>query len=117
VAYDMATPFSETITLESGQRCFLAGDASGQAGWSIDDFLLIEIQGTAETKRFIIGTTASVYYKGNLVEQLGTTGSNFSPDDIDLTPHLPKGEPVKLTISALDFVGIGHVSDLYLIIR
>ena len=115
--YHMTSPFEKEIVISEGQRCFLAGDAAGSKGWSVDNFLLIEISSDEGTKRFIAGVSEPVSYKGRELKRLGGSSTNFNAGDIDLTALLPKNETVQLRISALDYGGVGHISDLFLIIK
>lgn len=115
--YHMATPYSGTVTIQPGQRCFLAGDSAGQSGWSVDNFLLFEIQTGMGTKYLFCGDADPVSYNGQKVQQVGPSSFSFDAGEVDLTSYFPKGVPVQLKVSALDYGGIGHVSDVYLIIQ
>jgi len=117
IPYHMARQFHQVITLGAGQKCFLAGDEAGQKGWSVDNFLYIEIRNKGTVKRLIAGYAEPVYYKGQLVQQIGRQSFSFGPGEIDLTPYIPQGQSVELTVAALDYGGVGYISDLYLIIR
>lgn len=119
VPYHMTQSFTATITAKPGQRFFLAGDAFGKTGWSLDNFLLVEIESNAGTERLIIGNTdgSPVEYQGQRLRDIGTQSFSFSPEGIDLSPYFPKNVPFRLTISALDYGSVGHVTDIYLVGR
>jgi hypothetical protein len=115
--YHLANPYFGTVTVQPGQKCFLAGDSAGQTGWKVDNFLLFEIQTGMETKRLICGAAEPVYYNGERVQQVGSNKFDFNPGEIDLTGYFPQGVPVELKVSALDYGGSGYVSNVYLIIQ
>ena len=119
VPYHMTQPFTTTITAKPGQRFFLAGDALGKTGWSIDNFLLLEIESKTGIERLIIGYTngSPVEYQGQRLKDIGTQSFSFSPEGIDLSPYFPKNVPFRLTISALDYGSVGYVTDLFLVAR
>ncbi len=109
-------PFSATVRLGPGQRAFLAGDAAGTTGWSVDNFLLIEISGGGSNGAFIVGHTEPVRMNRRQLPRIGRQSFSFSAGEIDLTRHLPQGAS-RITVHALDYGGAGFVSDVFLIIR
>jgi hypothetical protein len=115
--YHLANPYLGTVTVQPGQKCFLAGDSAGQIGWRVDNFLLFEIRNGMEKKRLICGAADPVYYNGERVQQVGSNKFDFNPGEIDLTGYFPQGVPVELKVSALDYGGSGYVSNVYLIIQ
>ncbi len=117
VPYHLTDQYEGTIAVEENQKVILAGDSEGKDSWYIDNFILFEINSPGINKRFIIGSVEPVEYNGIKVPQLEPSGFTFSPDSFDLTSEFPKGVPVDIRISALDYGGTGGVSDLYLIIK
>lgn len=115
VPYHVAPPFSQLLSLAPGQLVTISGDKTGNAGFSIDNFLLIEVSEADKTTRFLLGTSEPVTCAGKVIKQMAK-GFNFTSPGFDLTPYLPKGVSFKLDISALDYGAVGYVSDLYLII-
>ena len=111
VPYHMTQPFTQTITAKPGQRYFFAGDSLGKTGWRVDNFILIEIESAAGIQRFIMGNT-----DGSPVEYQGQRLRHIEPS-MDLSQYFPKNVPFRLTVSALDFGGIGYVTDLFLVAR
>ena len=110
--------FSGYITLYPGQKLNLAGNAAGTEQWRVSSFLLVEFRAGHSVQRVVAGTSDEVRYNGQAVARVGARGSYYSPDEIDLTPYVPAGIPVQVTVSALHYgPGIGSVSDLYLIAR
>lgn len=119
VPYHVTKPFTSTLTAKPGQRFFLAGDAPGKMGWSLDNFLLVEIESPDGVQRLVIGDTVGspVEYQGQRLKHIEPQSSSFSPESIELSRYFPKNAPFRLTISALDFGGLGRLSDLFLVAR
>lgn len=113
--YHITESFSAELTLEPGQKAMLAGNEEGTANWSVDNFILVEIAAPEETKRFVVGAVEGVDYKGNSLAKLNTIG--FVQPPTDLSSYIPTGVPVQVAVSALDYGGTGHVSDLFLVVR
>lgn len=117
VPYHVAPAFRGTVTLQPGKRLVLAGDAAGQAGWSVDNFLLFEITVQGSTTYLACGGVEPLTVRGQSVQRLGRSSLSFRAGEIDLTPHLPVGVPVQLKVSALDYGAVGFISDVFLIQR
>lgn len=117
------TPFFITepadweITLAPGQQCFLSGSPDGRANWSVDNFLLFEVFTGRETRRFVMGEVEPVFFRGQRLEQIGHNAVTFTPAAVDLCSYLPRGVDFRLRISAFDYGGTGHVSQLFLIMQ
>lgn len=116
----VAVSESPVLLLGPDMRVSLSGSADGQAGWSVDNFLLFErldAQGTVRD-RFVVGFSADPVYAGNeMVENVGDWSPRFDARSPDLTPRLPVGEPFKLRVTALDNGITGSVSDVFLVLE
>jgi len=117
IPYHMTKTYEVIITVQENQRVLLAGDAAGEKSWFVDNFLLFELNSPEGTRRFVIGTVEPVTYDGADVPQLKPAGFTFGPGTFDLAEQFPKGVPVTVRISALDYGRTGGVSELYLIVR
>jgi hypothetical protein len=122
VPYHITAPYYGTFTVQPGQRIFLAGDATGTDSVYIDNFLLFEIESSQGTKRLSVGSMPSgiVSYNGNVLDQIGEWTPmkfDFPAGELDLTSYFPEGEQVNLKVSALDFGGVGELSDIYLLLQ
>lgn len=117
IPYHMTEPYEGTLTVRENQQVLLAGNAEGTQPWYVDNFLLFELSSPEGTARFIIGTVEPVTCSGVKVLQLTPAGFTFGPGTFELAEQFPKGVAVDLKISALDYGGVGGVSDLYLIVR
>ena len=118
IPYYLTNPVTRAVTVEPGQRCWLSGDPNAKRGWSVDNFILVELLAPGVRKRWVIGAVDPVRTAGGrAVARIGRNSLSFNAREIDLAPHLPKGVPAKLRFSALDYGGVGQLSDLFLVIR
>lgn len=103
----------------NGARARLYGDANASAGWSVDNFVLLEIIDEAGNVRGQVnaGFATGVQVGSEVVDNVGRMTFNFDPGEVDLTNRLPERAPFKLRASALDSGGVGRVSDLYLVLE
>lgn len=101
-----------------GLTARLFGNEAANAGWSVDNFLLIEIvaENGAIIDRVCIGFTDTVSIGTETVDNLGRRAFNFEAGEINLTPKLPD-RPFKLRATALDYFGVGRVSDVWVALR
>ncbi|MBW2731084.1 MAG: hypothetical protein JRH20_01755 [Deltaproteobacteria bacterium] len=117
VPYHMASAATRTLTVQPGQRCFLAGNKAGTAGFGVDNFLYIKIGRRGKGARFVVGAADPVTHRGRPVARLGGNKFKFRAGEIDLTSHIPKGVPTRIKVLALDYGAVGYVSDVFLIVR
>jgi hypothetical protein len=96
----------------------LYGDEACTQGWSVDNFLLIEIVADNGhiVDRVSVGFTDTVMMGSETIDNVGRQAFNFDPGEINLTPKLPD-RPFKLRATALDYFGVGRVSDVYVALR
>ncbi len=113
----VATRTSEPINRHGG-RARLYGDAAAAEGWSVDNFILLEIadRGGRILRRAAIGFQQGVTHGSEQIDSLGPMRFTFEPGEVDLTPLLPADEPVTIQTTALDVGGVGRVSNLYLVL-
>ncbi|MFN7131738.1 MAG: hypothetical protein ACK4N5_06630, partial [Myxococcales bacterium] len=113
----VATSEVGPISLQGG-RARLYGDEAGKSGWSVDNFLLLEIMdaGGKVIDRVAIGFQGGTTMGAETIDALGGMKFSFDAGEIDLTRKLPSDEPFKIKATALDVGGVGKISDVYLII-
>lgn len=113
----VATGQTPTLRLE-GSRARLYGDASGKLGFSVDNFLLLEVvdAGGTVVRRAAVGFTEGVHIGREQVDSLGPRAFNFEAGEVDVTALLPESEPFQLRATALDYWGVGRVSDVFLVL-
>jgi hypothetical protein len=111
----VATGQTPPLRLE-GSRARLYGDAKGELGFSVDNFLLLEVLDTQGkvVRRAVVGFTEGVHIGKEQVDSLGRHAFSFEAGEVDVTGLLPESEPFQLRATALDYWGVGRVSDLYL---
>jgi hypothetical protein len=102
-----------------GLAARLYGDEGCSQGWSVDNFLLVEIfaDNGHIVDRVSVGFTDTVMMGSETIDNLGRQAFNFEPGEINLTPKLPEGKPFKLHATALDYFGVGRVSDVFVCLR
>lgn len=101
-----------------GNRARLYGDARATLGISVDNFLLLEVLDASGqvVRRAVVGFTEGVHMGKEQVDSLGRRAFNFEPGEVDLTALLPESEPFQVRATALDYWGVGRVSDIYLVL-
>lgn len=110
----------ETPVLQlDGARARLYGDAQQQAGWSVDNFVLIEV---LDAQDHLIACGNAGFAEGVLmgnqrVDNLGRMAFQFEPGEVDITRLLPESEPFKLRATALDNGGVGRVTNLFVVLE
>ncbi len=105
------------ISLQGG-RAKLYGDEGGTAGWSVDNFLLLEVldNNNSVIDRMAIGFQGGTTMGAETIDALGGMKFSFEPGEIDITRKLPSDEPFKLRATVLDVGGVGKISDVFLVI-
>ncbi len=116
IPYSMHVSSHDLMIAAPAKFC-LAGDAGGTKGWSVDNFLLIEVldQSGNLTSSALAGNTETVRRNGNPIETIGRTSFSFNACEIDITKLLPVGKPFRLRASAMDYGGVGYVSDVFIV--
>ncbi len=108
---------SHDLMISAPAKFCLAGDAGGTKGWSVDNFLLLEVldQSGNLTSSAVAGLTETVRRNGNPIEMIGRSSYSFNACEIDVTKLLPVGRPFRLRTSAMDYGGVGYVSDVFIV--
>ncbi|MBN1206914.1 MAG: hypothetical protein JXB05_18665 [Myxococcaceae bacterium] len=114
----VATGESPLLRLE-GAKARLYGDAAGKEGFSVDNFILIEVldEKGQVLNRGAVGFTDSVLIGRNQVDNVGPMSFTFEPGVVDLTNLLPESAPFKVRATVLDYSGVGRVSNVYLLLE
>ncbi len=115
----ITSAFNGQVTIYPGQRLLLAGNTTGTDKWRVSELLFLEFRSGYAVKRFVVASGLDkVKCDGQVVEKIGSGGSNHSPDEINFAPYLPQNTPIQVTAYALHYgPGIGSVSDVYLIVK
>jgi hypothetical protein len=96
----------------------LYGDEAGKTGWSVDNFVLIEVldKNNKVLHRGAAGFQAGLTHGAEQVDSLGQMKFSFGAGEIDISKLVPANENVTIKATALDTGGVGRVSNLYLIL-
>jgi hypothetical protein len=111
----VATQDTPPLQLE-GARAHLCGDEACTQGFAVDNFLLLEVLDAKGqvSRRAAVGFTDSVFVGNEQVDNLGRRAFSFEPNEVDITALLPESGPFRLRTTALDYWGVGRVTDLFL---
>jgi hypothetical protein len=109
----------ETPVIELGSaRARLAGNAEGTEAWSVDNFLLFDVLDAngEHLSSFVVGSAAGVLRGNERLDNVGRMAFRFEGGEVDVTSHLPASKPFKLKVTALDYGGVGRVSNVFLVL-
>ena len=101
-----------------GADLFLAGDDQGTLGFTVDNCILLEVL-SEDVKR--LGRAAVGYLNGlaegkEQIDLLGRRAFAFEPNEVNLVSLLPEHGRFRVRATVLDIGGVGHVSDVFLIV-
>jgi hypothetical protein len=102
-----------------GARARLYGDAAGKEGFSVDNLILLEVLDEKGTvlNRGAVGFTDMVRVGKEQVDSVGPMSFTFEPGVVDITQLLPESAPFKIRATALDYSGVGRVSNVFLLLE
>jgi hypothetical protein len=102
-----------------GLTARLYGDEAATLGFGVDNFLLIEVlaDNGRVIDRVVVGFTEGVTIGSERIDNLGRQAFNFEAGEVNLTPRLPEKQAFKLRATALDYGGVGRVSDVFVVLR
>lgn len=101
-----------------GADVFLAGDDKGTLGFTVDNCILIEVLSEDGKK---LGRAAIGYLNGlsegkDPIDLLGRRAFAFEANEVNLVSLLPEHGRFRLRATVLDIGGVGHVSDVFVIV-
>ena len=102
-----------------GARARLYGDAAGKEGFSVDNLILLEVldEKGHVLNRGAVGFTDMVRVGKEQVDSVGPMSFTFEPGMVDITQLLPENAPFKIRATALDYSGVGRVSNVFLLLE
>ncbi|NOK23178.1 hypothetical protein [Corallococcus carmarthensis] len=111
----VATAETQPMRLD-GAQARLCGDAACTQGFAVDNFLLLEVLDAKGkvSRRAAVGFTDSVFIGNEQVDNLGRRAFSFEPNEVDITSLLPESEPFRVRATALDYWGVGRVTNIFL---
>lgn len=113
----VATGETPLLTAESADVT-LAGDEAGKEGFAVDNCILLEVL-SDDGRR--LGRAAVGYMNGlaegkEQIDLLGRRAFKFDANEVNLASIVPEHGRFKLRATVLDTGGVGHVSDVFLLI-
>lgn len=101
-----------------GVEVTLAGDEAGALGFTVDNFILLEVL-SDDGRR--VGRAAVGYLNGlseglERIDLLGPRTFTFEPNEVSLATLLPERGRFRVRATALDTGGVGRVSDVFLVL-
>lgn len=112
--YRMTRPYHSSVTIPRGARVYLSSRPNSRAAVYIDNFFLFTYRSSAGSGSFTVGGHEPVYFNNRRLRQVGP---NNHSQNIELTKYLPQGAALDLRVYALDYGGVGGISDVYLLIK
>lgn len=112
--YHLTRPFKGQVVIPRGASVFLSSDPNKRTSISVDNFIIIGFSSSAGSGEFVIGQHHPVYMNNRRITKLGPSGFR---QNLELTKKLPQGATVNLWAYALDYGGVGSLSDVYLIVE
>jgi hypothetical protein len=102
-----------------GDKARLYGDAEGKEGFSVDNLILLEVldEKGRVLNRGAVGFTDMVLLGKEQVDSVGPMAFTFEPGVVDITSLLPESAPFKLRATALDYSGVGRVSNVFMLLE
>jgi hypothetical protein len=106
------------LLMADGVTVTLAGDEAGTLGFSVDNFILLEVL-SDDGKR--VGRAAVGYVNGlsegkETIDLLGPGKFNFEANEVSLASILPERGRFRVRATVMDTGGVGRVSDVWLIV-
>ncbi|WP_168733242.1 hypothetical protein [Thalassobius vesicularis] len=113
---DVTPPKSLTITPQPGAKVYFAGDADGTKPIHVDNIMVVCINDAPCLSTGMRDGKGLREKNGREIGQL-PANSTFdpAPSQLDITGRLSMGQPNRVMVYALDYGGLGGVSDVYLI--
>ncbi|MBS2027274.1 MAG: hypothetical protein JST54_05150 [Deltaproteobacteria bacterium] len=102
------------LSLQGGRAQLCADEACTQ-GISVDNFILFEVVEPSGTikHRFAVGYHSGLTVENQEPDNVGANSFNFDPG-LDVTAQLPAESEFSLRATALDYGGVGRVSNVFL---
>lgn len=101
-----------------GAELTLAGDEAGKEGFAVDNCILLEVV-SDDGRR--LGRAAVGYMNGlaegkEQIDLLGRRAFKFEANEVNLASIVPERGRFKVRATVLDTGGVGHVSDVFLLV-
>jgi hypothetical protein len=107
-----STRFS--LRVSPGGRIFLSSESDRKTNIYIDNFLLFIVGSGQGQTVFSVGHVDPLTYMGSPVTRVLPISQTPTPE---ITQYIPPGFEVSVTVYALDYGGVGGMSEVYLLVR
>lgn len=114
----VATGESPLLTAD-GADFFLAGSEDGSEGFSVDNFLLLEVfsDGGQRLGRAAVGFVNGLEEGKEQIDLMGRGSFKYEPLEVTLASIVPQQGRFKVKATVMDIGGVGSVSDVFIIIK
>lgn len=102
------------LRVPQGGRVYLSSKTGQRASIYIDNFLLFIVNSGQGQTVFSVGQVDPLTYKGSPVTRALPISQSPTPE---ITQYIPQGSEVSVTVYALDYGGVGGMSEVYLLFR
>ncbi len=102
------------LRVPNGGRVYLSSKTDRRTSIYIDNFLLFIVGSGQGQTVFSVGQVDPLTYKGSPVTRALPISQTPSPE---ITQYIPQGFEVSVTVYALDYGGVGGMSEVYLLVR
>lgn len=102
-----------------GARARLAGDEGATKDWRVDNFILLEIvddRGQILSRSAVGFVPDGVMFGRERLDNVGKMAFAFEAGEIDITSKLPETGSFKIRATALDYYGVGAVTDVFVVL-
>jgi hypothetical protein len=107
-----STRFS--LRVPQGGRVYLSSKSDRKTNIYIDNFLLFIVSPGQGQTVFSVGQVDPLTYLGSPVTRVLPISQTLTPE---ITQYIPQGFEVSVTVYALDYGGVGGMSEVYLLVR
>jgi hypothetical protein len=109
---NQSTRFS--LRVPPGGQVYLSSKSNSKTNIYIDNFLLFIVGSGQGQTVFSVGQVDPLTYMGSPVTRVLPISQSLTPE---ITQYIPTGFEVSVTVYALDYGGVGGMSDVYLLVR
>jgi|GEM_PF-1566769 len=103
-----------SLRVPNGGRVYLSSKTDSRASIYIDNFLLFIVSSGQRQTVFSVGQVDPLTYKGSSVTRALPISQTPNPE---ITQYIPQGFEVYITVYALDYGGVGGMSEVYLLVQ
>jgi hypothetical protein len=114
IPYHLNKSIRFRLRVPKGGRVYLSSRTDRRAAIYIDNFLLFIVSSGRGQTVFSVGQVDPLTYKGSPITRALPISQTPNPE---ITRYIPRGVEVVVTVYALDYGGVGGMSEVYLLVR